>query len=319
MVGKYIFNKILSRSFLVMITCIILIATAFSASTTTFTQDDNGVLTSISQLDYVFSFCEPRIDKITYSDIEYSKLSMSGCIGMGMNSGNPKLPVKFIKLLIPPNKDVLNIKVSGMPQEFITEGVNLIDNPLVPHQNPVPVGFSEPEEFEINNELYSSDFFYPNKLQGDYNIGHSRGYTILDMSLNPVQYNPKIGKVVYYPELTVEIASLTMTGVQYVNVTASDSFGIQEIVITLKNSTWSTDWSVSDTYLQVELDTTLFENGAYQLIVNATDGNSLVNSLVYDITIDNIIVSEFSTTLILMIIPTIAILVFLISKNKHRR
>ena len=205
MIRKYIINKIFSRSFLVISTCLLLIVTAFSASTTTFIEKDNGFLTSINHLNYVFSFSEPEIDTITNSDIEYTKLNMPGCIALGMDAGNPKLPVKFIKLLLPPKKGISNVKVSGISLEINTRDVNLINKPLVPHQNPVPVGFSESQEFVINTELYSSDFYYPNKVQGDYSIEYSHGYTIFDLSLNPVQYNPKNGKVVYYPELTVEI------------------------------------------------------------------------------------------------------------------
>ena len=121
------------------------------------------------------------------------------------------------------------------------------------------------------------------------------------------------------PELSVEIATLTMIDTQYVNVTASDVFGIQEIDVTLRNATWSTNWTVSDTYLQVVLDTTLYENGAYQLVINATDWNDMLSSIIYDITIDNIMVNEYSIPLMLAVIPSIAVIVFLMSKKKYKR
>ncbi len=119
------------------------------------------------------------------------------------------------------------------------------------------------------------------------------------------------------PELSVEIGPLTMVGVQYINVTASDLAGIQDIEVILKNSSWSTNWIVSDTYLQVVLDTNLYDNGAYQLIVNATDWTDKESSVIYDITIDNAVIREFSEILILAVIPSVAVLVVLISRKRQ--
>ncbi|GAF72615.1 unnamed protein product, partial [marine sediment metagenome] len=62
-----------------------------------------------------------------------------------------------------------------------------------------------PGNFEIDNSVYSADAYYPGVLQDDYHIGYSRGYAILDVTLNPLQYSPVDGKLEYYPEMTVNI------------------------------------------------------------------------------------------------------------------
>jgi hypothetical protein len=120
------------------------------------------------------------------------------------------------------------------------------------------------------------------------------------------------------PQLSAVIGSLTMSGMQYINNTAYDYAGIKEIKTVLKNSSWSIDWTISATFQQVALDTTLYDNGAYQLVINATDWNNNVASISYDITIDNIIVNEFSKLVLFIAIPLTAVPIVLIRKQTKR-
>ncbi|GAH07864.1 unnamed protein product, partial [marine sediment metagenome] len=53
--------------------------------------------------------------------------------------------------------------------------------------------------------LYTSDEVYPSEIYDKYHIGYCRGYAILDITLSPVQYIPKDGRLFYYPEITVAI------------------------------------------------------------------------------------------------------------------
>jgi hypothetical protein len=116
------------------------------------------------------------------------------------------------------------------------------------------------------------------------------------------------------PQLTSVISSLTMSGMQYINNTAYDFTGIKQLSTFLENSSWSTAWSTSASFQQVALDTTLYENGAYQLVINATDWYDNVASIVYDITINNVVVNEFSKLIFLITIPLLAIPIVLIKK-----
>jgi len=213
----------LGRRSVGVVICVLLLATSLSAMTAT--SDVKGVvkqslnlnkqMTSSDSLSYTFEFSEPSFETTDVDNSEYTLVHMSGCMALGKGAGDPKLPVRFIKLLIPAKKSVKNVEVFGTPVEIELENIDLVETPIVPYQNPVPIG-SQPEDFDfvINSELYSSNVVYPSEIYENYNIGYSRGYAILDMPLKPMQYVPSKGEIMYYPEITV---TLNLEDTDYVN------------------------------------------------------------------------------------------------------
>ncbi len=157
-----------------------------------------------SRLVYTFDFKEPALQA---ASTDYTTITMPGCLAVGKTAGDPAVPVKVVSLLLPPNKTVSRINVLGTPVTLKTP--DLIQKPLLPQQRSVPFGSDEPNEFVINSELYSSNAYYPTTRYADYAIGYSHGYPIVSFSLNPVQYNPVQGTIVYYPKMTVSITLQT--------------------------------------------------------------------------------------------------------------
>jgi hypothetical protein len=153
----------------------------------------------VNSLNYTFLFKGPKTHQTVANNEDYTLIDMKGCYVIGRNVGEPLLPIKSISLLIPPMKNVASIHIKGTPVE-----IDIVENPIVPYQNPVPFGQNQ-EEFVISDSVYSADINYPGILLDDYQIGYSHGYTILNVNLNPVQYNPVKGEVNYYPEMMVEI------------------------------------------------------------------------------------------------------------------
>ena len=160
-------------------------------------------------LTYSFTFIEPSFQTIATGNYGYTTVHMSGCIAVGKQDGDPMIPVKSVKLLLPAMTIVTSVNVIGTPIE-IELNVDLKEKPVFPYQRPVPFGF-EPEDFKFNTALYASDLLYPFDIHRGYHIGYCRGYAILDITLNPVQYIPGEGKIFYYPELTVTL-TLKNTG-----------------------------------------------------------------------------------------------------------
>jgi len=154
---------------------------------------------SNNRLSYSFVFIEPGLQTVTSDDVGYTLLQMPGCMAIGKQAGAPMLPVKSVKLLIPAMKTVRSVNVVGNSVELTG-----VEKPVFPYQNPVPIGF-EQEEFQFNTALYASDLLYPSILHDGYHVEYSHGYAILDITLNPVQYIPGEGRLLYYPELTVNI------------------------------------------------------------------------------------------------------------------
>jgi len=173
--------------------CVLLIATSLSVALDVTSENNNN------HLSYSFTFIEPGLQTTLVDSSQYTTLQMTGCMAIGKQAGAPILPVKSVKLLLPAMTTVTSITVTGVPVEL-----ECIESPIYPYQNPVPFGF-EPEEFQFNSALYSSDSLYPSTVHDGYHIGYSHGYAIMDITLNPVQYSPKRGELFYYPELTINI------------------------------------------------------------------------------------------------------------------
>jgi hypothetical protein len=156
-----------------------------------------------SRMVYTFDFQEPTLQT---KSADYTTMTLPGCLTVGKTAGDPAVPVKIVTLLLPPNKTVSRINVLGTPVLLDTEDIDLTQKPMFPQQRSVPFGSDEPYEFIMNSNVYTSDAFYPTTRYADYAVGYSHGYAILSFSLNPVQYNPVQGNLVYYPKMTVSIS-----------------------------------------------------------------------------------------------------------------
>jgi len=65
-------------------------------------------------LSYTFSFIEPSLhEAVLYSDF-YTTVNIPGCMAIGKKAGEPALPVKFVKLVLPPKTKVKDINVVGL-------------------------------------------------------------------------------------------------------------------------------------------------------------------------------------------------------------
>ena len=119
--------------------CILLVAASFSV-----TPDVTSMkLTGDTCLIYSFTFIEPSFQSILANGSDYTILKIPGCLNIGKRVGDPMLPVKSVKLLLPAMTTVTSITVTGSPVEQAG-----IEKPVYPYQNPVPFGF-EPEAFKI--------------------------------------------------------------------------------------------------------------------------------------------------------------------------
>ena len=189
-------KKIGKSSFGAIICVLLLIASMASAVDLSNEKENENI--EINDLSYTFLFKEPESNKVRANNLDFASVGIDGCIAIAKNSGDPAIAAKPVTLLLPPMKEVSNVKINGNPIELD------IELPIIPYQEPVPFGHAQ-GEFKINNEVYAKDTFYPGRLKDDYSISYSHGYTIFNIVLNPMQYNPVKAKVEYYPEMTIEI------------------------------------------------------------------------------------------------------------------
>jgi hypothetical protein len=112
--------------------------------------------------------------------------------------GAPLVPYRTASILLPADAELKDVKVkAGTP--IVQTGFD------VPWGQP-PCTFSdEPVKVGRNEEIYSSDDLYPNKLFDIVGVDYFRGYGILNIHLYPVQFQPKSGTLKFYETMTVEV------------------------------------------------------------------------------------------------------------------
>ena len=267
------FGKIkLGRLAIAVAICVFMLTTSVAAVMGTSIKNDSQMNTNVNNLSYTFLFKEPSFKSIQASSSEYTTISMDGCMAIGKQAGEPLVPVKLITLLLPPKKAVASITVVGTPIA-IESNMNLLEKPVFPYQKSVPIGSNEPQEFVINSDIYSSDSVFPSATYTDYEIGYSHGYAIINFGLNPMQYNPSEGTLVYYPEMTVNI---NLKDTDYVNQFFSNNLDDEAYVKTLVSNP-----DITDLYHTTELPTLDYPGGLcdpsgnYDYVIVTTTQNGL--------------------------------------------
>lgn len=141
------------------------------------------------------------------------------------------MPIKPITMLLPPMKTVSQIVVGGTPVIVTSPGMDLTEKPVMPYQPSIPFGSTQQPPFTINTEMYSSAALYPETRYSEYSVGYSHGYTILNINLNPMQYSPQQGTLMYYPEMTVNVFLQSEPGNQLFRNNANDAEWVRNLVL----------------------------------------------------------------------------------------
>ncbi len=204
--------------------CALLITTSVVAALGTSEKNND-----LKILSYNFSLPTPKLVTKTVENGDYTFIETPESIGIGDSHGAPMLPVQVISLLLPPMKTVSNVVVDGTKVQMNLENYNLIEKPIFPYQDPVPFG-DAPKEFTIDSKIYTKNALYPNNIDKEYHIGYSRGYTIFDISINPVQYNPVKGTLFYYPEITLDIELKDTEPNQFYRNNGEDEAWVEKLV-----------------------------------------------------------------------------------------
>ncbi|OYD15701.1 hypothetical protein CH333_05150, partial [candidate division WOR-3 bacterium JGI_Cruoil_03_44_89] len=150
-----------------------------------------------------YDFGAPDIERVG----EYDKIVIEGLRTTGA-PGEPMLPVKDAKILLPAGEIVNEIEViTGkkiiLPGEFRIE----------PGQRPRPLSYTGPyEETPPDGEIYGSDAPYPGEVYERVCVQRKYGYNILVLDIFPVEYIPRSGLVSYYGDITVRVHTISDVG-----------------------------------------------------------------------------------------------------------
>ena len=148
----------------------------------------------------VYTFEKPSIQSIQLGDTVYDEVILPGAPSFG-DPGEPYLPMQGAYILLPQDTTVEDISIEITDMHSLGEGFSILPSgtPTISSETfssvtPVP-----------NEQIYSSNELFPKTLFSEVGIYQFRGYSILVLTLYPVQYRPLSGELFYVSEITLSI------------------------------------------------------------------------------------------------------------------
>jgi hypothetical protein len=194
-------KNILIKSIGVGIFLMLLLTTFFAGAITSKEQEP------IAKLRFIYNFDEPELKLTSINGKEFTEIYVKDTVNYGSRVGEPLQQSKSVKILLPYKTEIADIEVIGEPvkKDIRSTGIDLIRNPIAPHQSSVPLGKRVQDDFAFNEEIYKQKEPVQNSIYENLGVNSCRGYSILTLNLNPIEYIPAIGAISYYPKITVEI------------------------------------------------------------------------------------------------------------------
>jgi hypothetical protein len=156
---------------------------AFAAQAAQNPQTSASFALASDRMTYRLEFTGPQLERVQLFGEVFTKLYMEGTMSGG-DFGAPVLPIAPVRLLLPQGTDVSTIEIVTNEMVEIDpamQGFDLMAEPIVPSQPPVPIGYAAPTELSFDETAYISQEPLPGTLYGDVKVGSSRGYSILTL------------------------------------------------------------------------------------------------------------------------------------------
>ncbi|MGA2767304.1 MAG: C25 family cysteine peptidase [Candidatus Bathyarchaeia archaeon] len=115
--------------------------------------------------------------------------------------GEPVLPFRQIRILIPEGKGVKRVDVTPGNREVLQGRFNVMYG-----KTPMPISSNVTAVDKPNEAIYSSTNPFPSSLYSDISEQYLTGYKILLLKIYPVQYVPRTGELYYFETMTITVA-----------------------------------------------------------------------------------------------------------------
>jgi len=150
-------------------------------------------------VDYFFDY--PEVRAVNIGGQSYDRVIMKDAPNSG-NTGQPVLPARGARILIPFGTEVSSIEIITDERVFVGGGYY-----VEPAGKPVPLSKmqSQGEPPTPDETIYSSDNLFPGVDFEDIGVQTFRGYQFTVVKLQPVQYEPASGDLYFYPRMTVVV------------------------------------------------------------------------------------------------------------------
>jgi hypothetical protein len=126
------------------------------------------------------------------------------------NPGQPLLPARGARILLPPGEEVVGVEVVPGTREILP-GQHLV----APGQQEYPLSLSGPFEPTLpDTRIYEMASPFPSEAAVYVTTERVRGYDIAFVRLYPVEYTPADGALAYYPSLELRVLTAPSAGGQ---------------------------------------------------------------------------------------------------------
>lgn len=186
----------MERKFLFLLLPLSLIALALiMVSSLAYSSPISGSNINTNNIETRFTFDAPEFHEFK----EYDIVKIKGC-SLTTNIGEPKLPVKTKIVFIQESSTIVDIVVLTEKEEI--EG-NYTIYPTQPPRTITNVTKTN-ASFVVNHTVYNSSSPYPEKIV-EYSEGGMVNRKLVTISIYPIQYIPKEGKIVFHRNISISL------------------------------------------------------------------------------------------------------------------
>ncbi len=190
--------------------------------------------------------------------------------------GKPMLPVKVFMIALPLGAEVTNVNVNGINPVELIGTYRIVPAAMnMPSDHRHDLDKQSIREWQNNYNLtYSSDQTYPPKVGEYIGSGSLRKYTFVRVAFFPFSYQPKSGKLIFYPSAIISLnyspSSLGSFDVQETQRLLSDTVADELASKLFVNYSQANDW-----YFSEGRDAEAMETYNYIVITTADLQNSV--------------------------------------------
>ena len=150
-----------------------------------------------------YTFDRPTTETVTLGGETFTRVTMPDASNAGA-IGQPALPARGASILLPPGTEVSDITITN--GERVVLGYGYLLEPVgQPYKlSSPPALLSAPT---ADPAIYQSAAPFPAEKAESIGVQQFRGYRILTLRLQPVEYLPATGEVAYYRSLTVTVTT----------------------------------------------------------------------------------------------------------------
>ncbi|MFX1297243.1 MAG: C25 family cysteine peptidase [Promethearchaeota archaeon] len=137
-------------------------------------------------------------------DIKQGQFSLNSKWRLSGIAGAPQIPIRYYKILLPPNTDPYSVKI-----DIIQDTPIYIDGEYTYQPGPFPAISINDDMIISHSEdvsnVYKEDAFWPNDIIQSFSISQMRDAVITEFSFYPYQYNPITKRLVEHRDVKISI------------------------------------------------------------------------------------------------------------------